>query len=771
MLIKLQKSSLEKDLTFKDFVQQKNRNFLANQATYAVAYQTSTQLYSPKFLTNSLINCAQKKSAITEKPTLINSSYWSLPIKVGNSKFITLIPDRSLIFPNLKRKFFLARLFVTLLLISLVFIVHKFSNSNVNPRIGLKSQLISLFALSFMLPGLLMAYISNDYLNEYRNSRINFFHRQGMRFLQNIDSMIYEPKSHLIKKLVRPINQLKKDLEKSGPNRQTIKRFLSKLDPLPKRLFLVGSNTPTILTSHGIIRNNKLTAEFDHPNRLSKTVLLQQGTAIAKVLKVFLGELNQASLNTKLVTEAEMIISEIGKQSTTELMQEFYESLDTFLDWGFGEKRYPAYIKAFKIFAPSKYDYNLLYVSEPNLTDLNFLKRNFFHISRNKIGFKLIAMQKLSRIFPPNEKLTTGLRDYAIELKEATSSKVSFINYKGKPHIINGLKCSYLRSISLISLFPTEKIDREIARKKRQLLLFALASLLTSISFAIFLSGSILSPLQQLQLGLNAFKTKSFSYRIPNLGDDEFGNLASFYNDTLNDLEELQVAKIVQEKLIPQWEATKSCGNFNIYGKTVSLDDLGGDYFDFIEIDENHSGIILGDVAGHGTSAAIIMSFIKSCIIQMKQLYLQPNDLLTNLNKIFRKTKSKNQNKMMTFQYLLLENQHRKITFANSGHCFPIIIDNKTQTANFVELINPPLGMSKRANKGKAEIILKSGQALALYTDGFYEIGNIGFDKFKQILLDSFNKNPQKFYKNVINHYNSLTNIDESDDMSLIIIT
>jgi sigma-B regulation protein RsbU (phosphoserine phosphatase) len=235
-------------------------------------------------------------------------------------------------------------------------------------------------------------------------------------------------------------------------------------------------------------------------------------------------------------------------------------------------------------------------------------------------------------------------------------------------------------------------------------------------------------------------------------------------------MEELQVASLVQDKLIPQLTEPLHYNQLQIFGKTESLNDLGGDYFDLLEIDQRQLAIVLGDVAGHGVGASLIMAYVKSAILQLKELWRSPLKLVNRLNWLLRKTKNKKQKKFMTFQCIVFNSDDNAFEYVNAGHCYPIIVDANSNSTTFCEMINPPLGTSKTEIESSQSYSLESGQALVLYSDGFYETGNIGLEGFKKILLESFNNNPQIFYENVCSKLKRFCNESANDDMTLVIV-
>ncbi|EKD80986.1 MAG: hypothetical protein ACD_39C02057G0001 [uncultured bacterium] len=211
-------------------------------------------------------------------------------------------------------------------------------------------------------------------------------------------------------------------------------------------------------------------------------------------------------------------------------------------------------------------------------------------------------------------------------------------------------------------------------------------------------------------------------------------------------------------------------GQIRIYGKTVSLNDLGGDYFDIIK-HQDLIGIVIGDVAGHGVAASLIMAFVKACIIKLEKLYARPLELVNRLNLLFRKTRNKKQRKFMSFQYLLFK-KDANFEYVNAGHCFPILVDSVTKTAIPLKMIGSPLGTTSKDIKEVQNHRLNAGQALILYSDGYYETGELGFERFCDILVESYQFDPKDYFAAINNNIRAyLNHVVENDDKTLIVVS
>ena len=207
-------------------------------------------------------------------------------------------------------------------------------------------------------------------------------------------------------------------------------------------------------------------------------------------------------------------------------------------------------------------------------------------------------------------------------------------------------------------MIPVARFDPALALTILQsfvLWLLGIFSLILSIGLAQLLTKSFINPLQNLQEGALAIENRNFKYRLSNLDIDEFGEVGSIFNHVMVGLEELEVAKIVQESMFPKPEFNQ--GNFSIYCKPATMIDVGGDYFDYFKVDDNSFAVLVGDVAGHGVGAAVIMAMAKAAILGAGECLKTPAELLNYLHKMILSTKKPKQKKIMTFQYLYINSE------------------------------------------------------------------------------------------------------------------
>jgi sigma-B regulation protein RsbU (phosphoserine phosphatase) len=318
-------------------------------------------------------------------------------------------------------------------------------------------------------------------------------------------------------------------------------------------------------------------------------------------------------------------------------------------------------------------------------------------------------------------------------------------------------------------------IERKLKQENSFLLLLGLLSLFLSLGLAQLISKSFIKPLLILQDGALAIESRNFEHRLSGLATDEFGEVGDIFNHAMVGLQELELAKIVQESMFPKPEFNQ--GKFSVYGKSVTMIDVGGDYLDFFKVDDNSFSVLVGDVAGHGVGAAVIMAMAKAYILNAGDALRSPAEVLNQLHKIILATKNSKQRKIMTFQYLYVNSETGASLYGNAGACSPWLIRHSDNNIQEIKVGGSVLGAFKKAVYKEISLDLKQGDAIIFYTDGIVECKNksgdmLGYDRLKEILLESWNENPENYYNNIYKAYIEYVgeNHEAGDDLTFVIL-
>ncbi|MEZ4699622.1 MAG: GAF domain-containing SpoIIE family protein phosphatase [Rhodothermales bacterium] len=192
---------------------------------------------------------------------------------------------------------------------------------------------------------------------------------------------------------------------------------------------------------------------------------------------------------------------------------------------------------------------------------------------------------------------------------------------------------------------------------------------------------------------------------------------------------ELDIAREVQRKLLPQ--RLPLYRGLSLCASNVSAERVGGDFYDFFELDEHRLCVIIGDVSGKGTSAAFFMAVMQGIFQSVSRLAPRPVDFLRHANAALGHTLDKNV--FISLIYGILDTQREEFVMARAGH-------NPMATINLhgdTRLVRPDgigLGLDRSGvfEKSLEEITipLKPGDAFVLYTDGVVESRNMQGDEY-----------------------------------------
>lgn len=638
-------------------------------------------------------------------------------------------------------------------------------------KLRFQQQLLLLFLLSSAVPMLGFASVAYDYINEYKASRFSELHRLSFKFLQGVDESSIVAISDQIRTIEKTLDVWKKQLRKHGVKKADVLNFIASQSPRLRNIFLIGSHTKKIAFEDGIISKTKILEQFGRLDLQKNSRLIKQARAVDVIFKSFLAEINGTKLTGKQGLELEMVFDSLTQTDSVIFIQNFFESMGSLWQWGFGETQYSNYLKLFSVFSPGTYDYSFLGVLDIHDLAKKFIENYFHSFNRNDFGLKLFARTGSKKYFPEDISENNDIRQFINSIDEQSSGKSATLAYQGEDYFATGLRGFHNRSLQLMAMYPISKIENESDKMTKDFFLLAILSTLVTVGLSLSISKSVVEPVADLKKGVKALNSRNFSYRLPDLGKNEFGQLSEIFNRTLVDMEELHVAKFVQEKLIPQMDENMIRDQLLIFGKTESLNDLGGDYFDILQVSESHTGLILGDVAGHGVAASMIMAFVKACVLKLEKLHDSPLALINQLNQLLRVTRNKKQRKFMSFQYLLFNNESGDFQYVNAGHCFPIVVDAREKTADFLPMINSPLGTSNKKMEELQTHKLQCGQAAVLYSDGYYEIQGMTLEDFRLILIDCYDSDPKTYFEKIVSKMNSEGLEQTDDDKTLLIVS
>lgn len=182
---------------------------------------------------------------------------------------------------------------------------------------------------------------------------------------------------------------------------------------------------------------------------------------------------------------------------------------------------------------------------------------------------------------------------------------------------------------------------------------------------------------------------------------------------------ELEVARNIQKQLMPQ--EIPQVQNLDIFGESTPCNEVAGDYFDIINLEDGNSVIVVADVSGKGAGAAIMMANLQASIRLGIHLSDKLADFVTRINNLIHVNTSPAE--FITFFMAIWDPRTRVLYYVNAGHNPPILVDkeNKVTWLGATGLI---LGVLSNQQYEEKYVRIHEGDSLVIYTDGLNEARN-----------------------------------------------
>jgi sigma-B regulation protein RsbU (phosphoserine phosphatase) len=295
---------------------------------------------------------------------------------------------------------------------------------------------------------------------------------------------------------------------------------------------------------------------------------------------------------------------------------------------------------------------------------------------------------------------------------------------------------------------------------------------------------SVTEPLRELAAAAQDLAKGNLDRRVDVDGSDEVADLANAFNTMAPELqqhiqtkESMALAREVQQKLLPD-EAPVVRG-FDIAGVSVYSEDVGGDYYDFLDLrddaGERRIGIAVGDVAGHGVVAALTMTSVRVLL----RGYAGDGTTLKPVMRAVNRHLSADSTagRFVTLVYLVLEPDTREVRWINAGHGPIFLYDPATRGFEDLAAQDIPLGVNPdwTFEENVREDWPASG-ILIIGTDGIWEAQNgegrvFGKDGFKQVIQKNAHLPAADICKEVVRRLEEFADGEpQRDDVTLVVL-
>jgi len=233
---------------------------------------------------------------------------------------------------------------------------------------------------------------------------------------------------------------------------------------------------------------------------------------------------------------------------------------------------------------------------------------------------------------------------------------------------------------------------------------------------------------------------------------------------------DLAIAKEVQLRLFPQRHP--SLQTLGYVGLCYPARAVGGDYYDFLELGKGRLGLVVGDIAGKGLAAALLMANLQASFrSQCATAWEQPQRFLRSVNQLFYENSAESD--YATIFFAEYDDHTRQLRYSNCGHP-PAFLLRRDDTLERLESTSTVLGMFEQWDCAIEERQLCPGDILVLYTDGATESSNHAGEEFGEgRLLDALAQHrelsSQELLAAVTGQVRQFNPYEQADDITIIV--
>jgi sigma-B regulation protein RsbU (phosphoserine phosphatase) len=239
-------------------------------------------------------------------------------------------------------------------------------------------------------------------------------------------------------------------------------------------------------------------------------------------------------------------------------------------------------------------------------------------------------------------------------------------------------------------------------------------------------------------------------------------------------MREMLLAQDMQRKLLPQKVPVHP--NFELEALSTPAFEVGGDYYDFLFLDEHHLGLLVGDVSGKGVSAAFYMAEMKGIFQSLSKIYRSPRDFLIKAHEALVATIDKRS--FISLIYAVLDVRTGELQIARAGHC-PLLHRSGAEV-RYVKPTGMGLGMGTndyfKQTMAEERLALKRNDIIVLYTDGLTEAhpkngDEYGYDRLRTVVRDSPARTVEEMRDEIIMSVDKhMEHESPEDDLTIVVL-
>jgi sigma-B regulation protein RsbU (phosphoserine phosphatase) len=319
---------------------------------------------------------------------------------------------------------------------------------------------------------------------------------------------------------------------------------------------------------------------------------------------------------------------------------------------------------------------------------------------------------------------------------------------------------------------------------------------LVALAMGVALARSITSSVHELFAGTERVRQGDFTHRIAVKAEDQLGDLAVSFNQMTESIEhllqteaekkrleeELRIAREIQMSLLPR--GALSVPGLEVTALCVPAREVGGDYYDFFALGDRRVAVLVADVSGKGTSAALYMAELKGLLLSLSQRHQSPKELLIEVNRIL--ADNLDSRSFITMTYGVIDLREGTMTYARAGHTPLIYVPAHGPTRGAAQVLQPNglvLGLRIDGIHERFVQLLEEhtieigrGDLFVLYTDGVTEAMNdsselFGEARLSRLVEEHGHLRSAELRERILREVESFVGTaDQHDDLTLILV-
>jgi len=293
--------------------------------------------------------------------------------------------------------------------------------------------------------------------------------------------------------------------------------------------------------------------------------------------------------------------------------------------------------------------------------------------------------------------------------------------------------------------------------------------------------GQMFRPVQRLTDSTKEVAKGNWDISIDYKSNDEIGMLAQSFDQMVQSLRknarmwhEFNVARDMQAQMLP--DTYPEIEGIQISAKSIPTKEVGGDFYDFLQLQDGRLGVVVGDVSGHGVSAAMVMTAALGAVRFAAEEKEFTHEVLNMVN--FRLNKDIQNHMFVALFYGIFDPKTYKLYYTNAGQTMPFLL--RDGEIDFLPQADKtdrfPLGIVKATVYEQLSIELQPGDMLIHYTDGIVDVMNgshetYGFDRLSESIKRNANFSPSELIENLVEEmkeYGGHSNIE--DDVTIVVL-